>query len=105
MNPIKKELNRLHFMELNLWKGMVNTVRDHMKQGRFYPSTLRSIPTCRHIVDNYFVGLCRDMILRSDTNEKDQLSEEEIWYNSGHAWAAATYDNWHSWKMPGTLLC
>ncbi|KAF7531274.1 hypothetical protein G7054_g9043 [Neopestalotiopsis clavispora] len=72
MNPIKKELNRLHFMELNLWKGMVNTVRDHMKQGRFYPS------------------LCRDMILRSDTNEKDQLSEEEIWYNSGHAWAAAT---------------
>jgi len=36
-------------------------------------------------------GLCRDMITRSGESEKDRLSEQEIWYNSGHSWAAATY--------------
>lgn len=30
------------------------------------------------------------MITRSGESEKDRLSEEEIWYNSGHSWAAAT---------------
>lgn len=30
------------------------------------------------------------MITRSGESEKDRLTEEEIWYNSGHSWAAAT---------------
>lgn len=38
INPIKKVLLTLHLMEENLWKGLVDEAREHVKHGRFYPS-------------------------------------------------------------------
>ncbi|KAM5341972.1 hypothetical protein ACJ41O_015003 [Fusarium nematophilum] len=72
LNPLKKNLNALHKMEVRLWKTLVGIVREHVSNNRFYPS------------------LCRDMVMRAGADEKDELTEPEIWYNSGHAWAAAT---------------
>ncbi|KAH0847599.1 putative Cytochrome P450 oxidoreductase [Fonsecaea pedrosoi] len=71
INPLKRYLGELERMEVGLWKTLVDETRDHIQKGRYYPS------------------LCRDMIL-SNEKGKDQLSERELWYNSGHAWAAAT---------------
>lgn len=37
------------------------------------------------------LGFCRDMLLNTDAGGKDQLTEKEIAFNAGHAWAGATY--------------
>ncbi|KAH6986623.1 putative cytochrome P450 oxidoreductase, partial [Ilyonectria destructans] len=70
INPIKTQLNALHNAESELWRGLVELTREHVKDGHFYPS--------------------RCSVIYSHASEKDQLTEEEIWYNSGHSWAAAT---------------
>ena len=77
-------------MESGLWSKLVQFTREQVNQGGFYPS--RWTPQRQIHADISFGGLCRDMVTRSEESDKDRLTEEEIWYNSGHAWAAATYD-------------
>lgn len=49
INPIKKWLARLHFMERDLWVDCVEVARQHMLNNRFYPSTFLAATILTHL--------------------------------------------------------
>ncbi|KIW90884.1 uncharacterized protein Z519_08667 [Cladophialophora bantiana CBS 173.52] len=69
--PFLKEIERLNRVESDLWDEQYQICRRRIESGHVRPS------------------FCRDMIV-TNTVKADYLSERELKFNAGHAWAGAS---------------
>lgn len=61
-----------------------------MQENLMQVSILRSVGTVLFLADIVVIGFVRDLQDRA-ASEKDRLTEKEILFSAGHAYAAATY--------------
>ncbi|PMD33513.1 cytochrome P450 [Hyaloscypha variabilis F] len=71
LSGIQDQIVYLKDLEHNLWMDLLKNAQENIKDGKLNPS------------------FCRDMLLSKDS-EKDGLTDVEIAFNAGHAWAGAT---------------
>lgn len=91
LNPIKRKVEELEEMETQMWIRHTTVARVLIDSGN--PNASKKSFGQAHL-DILYSGTClgfvRDLQDRA-ANEKDRLTEKEILFSAGHAYAAATY--------------